>query len=487
MDESNQSWASCQLQVSEDAKDNSICSPTQLLDTFNHSTTQIKDYVETDDGQHKKYTRSSFDPVAFKDRLKDFDSKYVNRGRFGFDVLEAPSVSGCPDQAIGEQITLPRHPLCRSEIGAGPLQISRRALDRCPERHPSPESRVSASSSLELNDTESDESSRASIVFNESPTSDDFETATEPDTLNPRKRKHEQGWSCSQPATPGFSASLASSHVNDANPARSTSYSLLDLFLPADSIQTEDRLLVMSSKAGPDPLIFTGRDKSFIQIAQILVDQIISEPETLFDHFSNTKDSQLPRIGARARFDDPLPQILPHLFLKHECCDLKGYTALGEIGLDNQLHGSTPARQGPKRPSMVRSLRGLTTSQESVFKLEAPYTCVRRAGTLIEVSSSALSFWEELGLAPASGTKDIAAFCVYPNQEYVQDGVDAFLSMMGNAYQSCKLGTHIQWSLLPEYERGLVPVDITSDVINDVLEAINTTCEKFGKKLPEVL
>lgn len=485
MDESNQPWASCKLRVSGDAKGNSICSPMQLLDSMSDSFRQIEDYVKMDDGQDKKYLRSSFDSVAFKDRLQDFDSKYVNQGRFGFDSLEPPGVSGHTDQAIGQQIRLPRYPLRQYGIEAGALQASRRALDRCPERRPSQESGVSTSSSSELDDTERDEASEASIVRKDSPASDELRTATKPDNLNPRKRRHEEGWSCSQPATPDFPASLASSHVHDSKPAPSMSCPLLDMFLPAGAIPTEDQLLVMSSKGGPNPLMFTGKDKSFIQIAQILVDQIISQPEILFEYPPNTMmDLQLRRINVEAGFDDPLPQILSCLFTKLECCNLKGYTALARLGPENQLHGNSPARQAPKRPSMVQSSRGLTTSQKSVYKLEAPFTCVRRAGLLVEVCSSALKFWEELGLAPASDPKDIAAFCIYPAQEYVQDGVDAFLSMMGNAYQSCKLGTHIQGSLLPEYQRGLVPVDITSHAITDVLEAIKKTCEKLGKKLP---
>lgn len=484
MDESNQLWASCQIRVSEDTKGSSICSPMQLLESTSDSSRQIEDYVKIDDGQGRKHLRSSFGSVAFKDRLQDFDSKYVDQGRFGFDSLEPPGVSGQSDRATGPQVTVPRYPLRQYEIEAGTLQDSGRALNRCSERCPSHESRVSTSSSSEPDDTERDESSEASIVRRDSTASDEFRTATKPQSLNPRKRKCEEGWSCSQPATPDFQVSLPSSHVHDSKAAPSTFCPLMDMCLPASAIPTEDQLLIMSSEARPDRLTFTGNDKSFIQIAQILVDQVISQPEFLCEYPPNTMiDLQLRRIDVEAGFDDPLPQILRCLFTKVEGCNLKAYTALARVGPENQLHGSSPARHVPNRPSMAQSSRGLTTSQKSVYKLEAPFTCVRRAGLLVEVCSSALNFWEELGLEPSSEPKDIAAFCLYPAQGYVQDGVDAFLSVMGNTYQSCKLGTHVQGSLLPEYQKGLVPVDISSHAITDVLEAIKITCEKFGKNL----
>ncbi len=460
----------------------------QQLDTVYDSTRQVEDFVQVDNGQHKEYSRSSFDSVAFKDRLRDFDSKYVDHGRFGFDTSETPGVSGLSDQPTVEQLTLPWRQLRRSTTEAGVLQVSRGAFDQYPERRRSLESGGWVSSSSEPYGTDNDESSDASIFSGNPPASDNLKTATGHDTPNPRKRKREQGTSCSQPATPSISVSRTSSLPDDPSTALKSSIFLQNLFSSKYTTYTKDQLLVMPSKGGSDHLMYKGNDESFIQIAQILVDQIILASEALIEPLSKRMmDFQPTKINVRARFHDPLSHIIPSLFVRHKYCDLKSYTALGWDEPDKQHHDSPALRPGTKRSNMVQRTLHPTPSPTKVFKIEAPYTCVRRAGKLVELSSSALSFWEELGLAPASDSKDIAAFCIFPAQEYIQDGVDAFLSMMGTAYQSCKLGSHIQGSLLPDYEKGLVPVSLNSCTFDDVLEALSGACEKLGKQLQEIL
>lgn len=77
--------------------------------------------------------------------------------------------------------------------------------------------------------------------------------------------------------------------------------------------------------------------------------------------------------------------------------------------------------------------------------LDHPFTLIKRIDTSMDVLPSALSFWEELGLQPASGSKDVLGVCVAPNlstSKHLWKPIRTFLEMMTDAYQACNLGTH---------------------------------------------
>ncbi|MDI1489639.1 MAG: hypothetical protein OHK93_000836 [Ramalina farinacea] len=77
--------------------------------------------------------------------------------------------------------------------------------------------------------------------------------------------------------------------------------------------------------------------------------------------------------------------------------------------------------------------------------LNHPYTLIKRIDTSMDILPSALSFWEELGLQPASGSKDVLGVCIAPNlsnSKHLWKPIRTFLEMMTDAYQACNLGTH---------------------------------------------
>ena len=447
----------------------------QTVDATSDSSRQVSNYVQEDCGQQRECQRSNFGSVPFKYKLENLDSKYVDQGRFGFETLDAYSISQVRKPSITEEMEFPRLRLHQDRDYAGPLRAKERAPG-LPECWLLQDHQALGTSSSGLDDTDEEELSEASIFFKHSPASDNLEIATEPGILDSRKRKREQGMNHGQPTTSSLSTSLEESLSNKHEHTPSTSDSGLDVFS-----STSINPLIYKS----DLLKYAGNDESFIQVAQILADQIILEPANLFRPFTTTMIRYQPIENlARNGIDDPLAQIVPCIFPKHENCNLKDYTALGGVYSDSHFQRGSTLQQGSKRPIITQSTRVLKASQKNVFKLEAPYTCVRRGGKSVEVCSSALNFWEELGLAPAYGTKEITAFCVFPAQDYIKDGVESFLSMMGSAYHTCKLGSHIQGSLLPEYHKGLVPVTVSGHEVYDTLEEIRRACEKLGKKLP---
>jgi len=452
----------------------------QRLDTTRESLRSIDDYVLEHNAEHGRYKRSTFESVLFQDNLENFDSKYVDRGRFGFEVQDLPSISEFRHESTMDEIALPLLHLHQSEIKPGSLRNNEKTLIRLPERRLDTYLKRSSS---ESDETDEEESLVVSSVFEESSSSEDIEAINGPDPSNSRKRKRERSVDSSQPKTPSFSTPLLGSHSNNCDRARSTSNSVLDLVSPIYTTRTTGQLLANPPGSKVDLLIYAGNDKSFIQIAQVLADQIILESSSLFKPFSTRMTVSQPlKASATTGFDDPLANTLPCVFTKQEDCRLKDYAALKFVGPDNQSQNSSALRKGATRPTMTQSTRGLSMSYKNVFKLEAPYTCVRRAGTLVEASSSVLNFWEELGLGPAYDKRDIIAFCVFPAHGYINDAADTFLSMMGNAYQSCNLGAHIQGSL-PENHKGLVPVPITGREIYNILDDIGRTCERLGKRV----
>lgn len=101
------------------------------------------------------------------------------------------------------------------------------------------------------------------------------------------------------------------------------------------------------------------------------------------------------------------------------------------------------ARPVPRRP--VSSGHGRNTIvDESLYVLPAPRVSVTRAETRWELLPTALSFWNALGLGPASGAKHVHALCIYPENasRVMSENAAKFMNTMQNAYRQCKLGTH---------------------------------------------
>jgi len=113
-----------------------------------------------------------------------------------------------------------------------------------------------------------------------------------------------------------------------------------------------------------------------------------------------------------------------------------------------------------------------------------PHVRVRKNEALWDLLPTALSFWEALGLEPASGPKNIVAYCVYPFSEHLEGPVSNFLDSLGSAYESCRLGTHSRGDKLGDFENGLVPVKLSKVPTPEVIvEAFVDCCQELGKAL----
>lgn len=218
------------------------------------------------------------------------------------------------------------------------------------------------------------------------------------------------------------------------------------------------------------------RSLVFIQVAQLLAHQLPLqlEPSELFENISSLDcflfEPYLPS------FEDPLGLIFLSLFPRGEACDLQTCATLSE-NLSVSAAASKPILRPGTRPL---STGGQASQKESSFSIPPSRMLVQRADNLMEISSAALKFWEELGLAPCSGPKNVRAFCVFPMSQMIQRAAENFLQTISGTYQSFRLGSHSVGDELDEFSDGLVPVKFEGSSMEDNMKRIDEVCEQLG-------
>jgi mediator of RNA polymerase II transcription subunit 13 len=127
-----------------------------------------------------------------------------------------------------------------------------------------------------------------------------------------------------------------------------------------------------------------------------------------------------------------------------------------------------------------------------VATLPPPHVRVRRNEGLWDILPPALPFWEHLGLAPASGRKNLMAFCIYPGGDDAKSQVSLFMEYLGASYESCKLGAHIRSnekkSTPLNIDDGLISVTLTEqdDPFETTVLRLREVCVEVGKHLSTV-
>ncbi|MCJ1405503.1 mediator of RNA polymerase II transcription subunit 13 [Xylographa trunciseda] len=242
---------------------------------------------------------------------------------------------------------------------------------------------------------------------------------------------------------------------------------------------------LQSSLAELPQQVYRGHDAKFIQIAQILADQLLAYAKA-DDH-----DEFFPDLGATVAchgvpFEDPLRDILGGLFSHDEICTLEACAGLSEVPRGTCLIPKTVPRPVQRKQDSVRGPHDVP-SCPSISSLISPNLRVARGDTLMDISSTALQFWEELGLSPCMGSKDVTAFCVYPQTEMVQRGSASFMKLVSSTFQSLRLGAYSCGSkMLDEFPEGLVPVSLNAHDIEGAMQEIDAVCEYLGEKLSQL-
>lgn len=179
-----------------------------------------------------------------------------------------------------------------------------------------------------------------------------------------------------------------------------------------------------------DRPLYTSDEHNFIQVAQVLTDQVAREGIRSSFPMEPPSDTGCKSHTA-SRFQQYATSIVSGAFSSSKVCHLQDLidAAEEEAGTSQNIHilDSLPMR-------------------------------VQRMGNMTDILPSATPFWEGLSLCPSSGSKDVYAFCVFPKIDHLVQPSKTFLEMVKGAYQTCNLGRHSNDGPQSAYPLGLVPM-----------------------------
>ena len=415
--------------------------------------------------------RTSFDAVRFQGTSSAFDGKYEVRGRFGVDIIDPPTTSRPGEQVpsregLQPQLGIPRATESPSEddIDKGGFQS-----DQWGQVFANP-----------LEEDHTDEELSDSRMTN-----DHDEAVANSDGNNrrqmSRKRKRDASEDLSNMATPASPASAVAKPVEPLE--KILAFPTPDLF----SLRVVDQsraFLMKESKAAPPYIpVYVGNDSTFMVIAQMVLDQAVSGSSIFQCNFWCASDQD---FLARQEADNQVEKLVTTM--SSSCnkvskrCTISDYAGLGEKDAASVNWEQKLPLQGQKAPRLTYPTKPPSVgAAQSIFKLQTPYTCVRRTGSSLDIAASSLRFWEELSLAPAHDCKNVTGFCIFPDDDKAGMHVATFLNMIKGAYQSCNLGSHDLGADLPKYINGQVPLSKGEGA--ESAPDLNDKCELLGRQL----
>ncbi|KAH0382968.1 putative C6 transcription factor, partial [Aureobasidium melanogenum] len=408
---------------------------------------------------------STFLPVVFKGDLSAFDAKYRASGKFD---------SGFVKQEHGtnrsNSIALPGKPF----RARNPYSLSRRR------------NTVAEAKLTPLNDDESHgESESETSQGSDSESMSSVEGSLQ--SLNIRKRKR---GSADEGPTPRYLAesiveSDVESVVSDAT-AMTDPGPMIDQLVAARESQnraTEQQHKFsdnLSTWRMPSKSLPAGQDLSIWPVldftADDLVDiaQLVAEQST-FAGASGFDVRETPTVASPIY--STAQDALREVFEKAQDCD---FARVGAMAAHHAEQAIAAAAKIQQRPVPRRPPGNIS----SVITIPAPAVHVRRAGQGWELQPTAINFWDTLGLEPAHGPKDVAAFALYPDSGVISEAVADFLQEMRLAYENRKFGKHYIGGETGEHEDGLFAYRSHGEPsIVNILQGLQTACNALGDLL----
>ena len=234
----------------------------------------------------------------------------------------------------------------------------------------------------------------------------------------------------------------------------------------------------------PETSKYHGNDREFIQVAHSVMDQLSLGTDSLTDIARSFESPYCQSsVGEIKAVKDPLQTVIRQIFPQSEQWNLHQLiTSERESGepLEAMVKDNLLSRTSQKENVLMPKFPGSPSDLNVSFPLSSPFARIRRNQKPIDIAGSALQFWEELGLEPAHGTKNILALYICPAMSSVRERLCAFATMIGSSYQNCKLGTHESISDLTGYPNGLVPAPSGNGNIAEKAVQLNLLCEKLG-------
>ncbi|CAD0100798.1 unnamed protein product, partial [Aureobasidium mustum] len=406
---------------------------------------------------------STFLPVVFKGDLSTFDAKYRALGKFDSCFVKQEHSTN-----RSNSIALPEKPF----KARNSYSLSQRRAT------------VAEAKLTPRNDASQDESESETSQDSDSESMSSVEGSLR--SLDIRKRKR---GSADEGPTPRFHAdsiveSDVESVVSDAT-AMADPGPMIDQLVAARESQNRvteqqhkfsDNLAIwrMPSKSLP-----AGQDLSIWPVldftADDLVDiaQLVAEQSTFAGAWEvDTREAPTITSPIYCTAQDALRQV----FEKAQDCDFARVGAMAAHHAEQAIAAAAKIQQRPvpRRPGNI----------SSVITIPAPAVHVRRAGQGWELQPTAINFWDTLGLEPAHGPKDVAAFAVFPDSGVLSEAVADFLQDIRLAYENRKLGKHYIGGETGEHEDGLLAYRSHGEPsIVNTLQGLQTACNALGDLL----
>ncbi|KAG6006188.1 hypothetical protein E4U21_007227 [Claviceps maximensis] len=218
---------------------------------------------------------------------------------------------------------------------------------------------------------------------------------------------------------------------------------------------------VLFSDPEPLSLELSLGDEDLIQVAQILTEQAATGTlhlcTTAADVTSNSiveQNRQGLLVEARASLHMLREVVSPYL-PGAASVHLKEFLDTQDVPLMGQ-----PTRFQP-RPIPGRDANAEQQKRPSnLYQIPGPHLEVRRSDTKLSVLPSAITFWESLGLAPSSGSKEVTAVCICPEWKGMRDNAKTFLGRLKSVYEVLRFGAMDNLMLYPDMDDGVLPYEV---------------------------
>ncbi|KAI5243462.1 hypothetical protein E4T43_04192 [Aureobasidium subglaciale] len=407
---------------------------------------------------------STFLPVVFKGDVNNFDAKYRNLGKFDSKLEKKPDNTN-----RSNSIALPEKPPKTRQFKS--LSQRRGVAD--------------ANFTPQVDDMSQEDSE-----FETSQDSDSDSMSSVQGSLRSMDIRKRKRGSADEGPTPRLLAesvmdSDVESVMSDAT-ALADPGPVIDQLVTAKESQNRttelhhrflDNLAIWRT---PSKTLSSSQDYNIWPVLDFTADDLVDIAQLTAEQSTFLGSSELENIPpptVSSPIYSAAQDALRKVFEKAQDCDFARVGTFAAIHTEQAIAAAAKSQQRP----MPRRPPGTTNA---IITMPIPPVHIRRAGQGWELQPTAINFWDALGLEPAHGPKDVAAFALYPDTGVMSEAVFDFMQDIRLAYESRKLGKHFIGGETVEHEDGLMPYRSHGEAsVVHILQGIQTACNTLGDLL----
>lgn len=402
---------------------------------------------------------SEFDEVKFEYSLTEVDEKYGYNGRFRYS-----------DDDLKPQLVEPHDPTNPESFGRRKSEnkaLESDVLSRILNND-------NAQYEFELdNEAELDVASESNSISDASESDDALPTGVSAIVKLGMKGKR---------YFDEASISSYNAFTGEYEPSAGTPQSIIEPHIPIfESDPADWSLTPYFTSPEPDIQPSGLSDLDLIETAQIIADQAAPGTLRVNDQICQNPDAHDQATFATRRLMTDVLQATKVCLKDVKSCTLRSYLTIPGIPAVNAALRLPP--QGRPMPNPRAAQQTDPSKSSNPFPIQPPQLEVRRGDSKLAVLPPAIHFWDNLGLAPYTGNKDVNAVCIYPNIVGINENADIFLDQMRGAYESFRFGGHDR-IMFPESPSGLLnyPCDVNTNKAA-YLSSLKDVLTRLGKNL----